>query len=155
MGSISTKLIILPPPSCPAFESHCPAQPHNSVHELAEEHSLCDQQLVWHNVHGLLVARMNTQRPVLGLQWSSHGFTLPFVLREGEVGEGRRGWLGNKQVQWSTSRTMSWENVWVGKSSGASMLGSPLVRTRPFSCLPPSTTVLPRRTNTCIQGNQD
>ena len=67
------------------------------MHELAEEQSLCDQQLVWHNVHGLLVARMNTQRPVLGLQWSSHGFTLPFVLREGEVGRaGGAGWETNK-----------------------------------------------------------
>ena len=87
------------------------------MHELAEEQSLCDQQLVWHNVHGLLVARMNTQRPVLGLQWSSHGFTLPFVLREGEVGEGRRGW-GGKQ----TSPVVHQQDYVLGKCLGGKKL---------------------------------
>ena len=131
MGSISTKLIILPPPS-PSIPPILPETPPTtrfwvalpsatpySVHELAEEQSLFDQQLVWLNVHGLLVAQMNTQRPVLGLQWSSHGFTLPFVLREGEVGEGRRGRAGKQ-----TSPVVHQQDYVLGKCLGGKKLRS-------------------------------
>ena len=113
MGSISTKLIILPPPSCPAFESHCPTPPRTMY---GFHHSA----LHWPNPPLSIEAASSAQLAML----SGQGSHCPLFF--GAHKEGGRGREGGKQTSpalWPElcpGKMLGWEKAELGQTQHSS-----------------------------------